>query len=419
MRLDYDILTIVMSCARRGDVGRMMSTCRTLHHAGVPHFLHGSLEIKSAEQLDSLCEFMRGDVRYRSLFLRDLDLAEYSRTLIEYSTPDTSFFKLISEYAQHLEALSIQNTSTLAFVMSSALSGLNNLHKLTIWAYSEELEWLLNEIQAPIRNLKISFWDDWSGNGELVVDPAVICASLKDCLEELDVSFVDFKTSDIQYSRLTTLRVEGSKFTEIEHIVGSFPNLSDFDFCMLHDVNTTSEREIEQHRMLNSEARRRGCWISLKRLESDLLSLYMLSVQSTVRNLKLRRRPGSPNEFGLHDGPRLQAVLLDTQPSSLEFSLPTPSFDISKLDGLLGPVQGCLTTLILTVEIHNFEYIDPTPELVSQTLAFCAQSRLSSDIFLEGNVVCVICVQHPASVSSRQVDLHWLNMWKSGLGPKY
>ncbi|KIP09298.1 hypothetical protein PHLGIDRAFT_12084 [Phlebiopsis gigantea 11061_1 CR5-6] len=357
MRLNYDILIAVMAFARRSDVGRVMSTCRTLYRAGVPHLLRGSIKIKSAAQLNLLCEYMRGDLPYRSRYLRGLDLSIYADSLTEDAAPPTPFVTLLSEYAQNLEALDITYTDTLASVLSSALSTSKSLRTLTISAYSWDLEHLLREIHAPIKALNITFEDEWHGDGVIDMDPAIICAPLKDYLEYLRVSDADFATSHIQYPRLKSLRVGGCKFAEIEHIFNSFPNLSNLDLRMHHGNDTLSALDIQEHRMLNIEAQQRGCWRSLRYLEADLLSLYMLGVQSTVDSLRL--------VFGLlneaRDGPRLRAVLSDTHPSNLELSLPMHGFDLSKLGDLLDPAKDRLTILLLTVEAHG--HVDPSPAL--------------------------------------------------------
>ena len=343
----------------------MTRTCRALHQSGARYLLQGDIKIWSPEQLDSLCQYISRDVASRSCYIRGLDLRVFAESLADpgKAVQTALFVTLFSEYAQNLETLNIAYTQPLATELPLVLSTLSRLRSLTLSAFSEDVEGLLERLQTPLRVLDISFTDNWSWEGVITADPAVVCAPLKDVLEVLEVNFVTFEASQVQYPRLTTLSVHGCKWAELEHIFHSFPNLANLSLSMLHDDDIEGLGDIEEHRALNVAARERGCWAGLRHLKSDPLSVYMLGVQSTVDTLNLASGGFLSN---IRDCDRLRAVLTDTRPAILALNLRAPSaLSTSKFGEVLAPAADRLTTLVASVETSGPPYTDPSTALVS------------------------------------------------------
>ena len=395
----------------------MTRTCRALHHSGARYLLQGDIRIWCPEELASLCQYISRDVAHRSRYIRSLDLEMYAEHVADSDeAPQTApFVTLLSEYAGNLETLSIAYTELLAAELNLVLPSLSHLRSLILSALSKDVEGLLKRVHSPLRVLNISLYDDWWTEG-ITADPAVICAPFKDVLEVLDVSDATFETSYVQYPSLTTLVVHGSEWAELKHIFQSFPNLANLRLLMFYELDDEGlEDTIDEYRMLNVADRERGCWAKLQRLESGLISAYMLGVQSIVGTLSLMNGDLRGN---IRDCDRLRAVLTDTRPAALILPLRIPStLSESKFGEVLAPAADRLTTLVVYVETSGPPFTHLSAALVS--INFTLPRTCSLCMPLESNTCSAVDFQgrdawHPPHLRVLVVILRCRLPFRSG-----
>lgn len=225
MRLNYDILISVMSFLKsRTDLRRMMSTCRMLNKAGVPHILDGQTWVGSPQKFLALCLFLYREPAYRFRHLRHLTLPYFSAVQVPVASSQlVQFFR----HAQYLETLKLYYPGLFCLScdeqVNSAISALASLRNISLFPISIESSAILRELQSPLRTLKISCGD----LDTYLSDLSPTLARFKDSLEELDIDHTRLPTPDVQYPRLITLRVELStpRTVVLRRMCTLFPNL--------------------------------------------------------------------------------------------------------------------------------------------------------------------------------------------------
>ena len=253
--------------------------------------------------------------------------------------------------------------------IAPALAALTNLRSLDFRGVSIRTLSILQMIQAPLTEVRL----DCRGL-ESPIDPAPVLAHLRDSLQTLDLFYVEFRSTNVQYQHVKTLHLQYCTCDELRPIILSFPNLRVLHMYPTDREFGSTDAELEERRIASvaSQATHRS-WLSLHRLSGSVFCLYMLGVQCRVDHLTVIC--ALDNE---ENSQKFAVVLNDTHPTSLNIEVNLLDFDHSLVPVTLAPVAETLSQLMLRLGFHGIDYEDPSCHIVSTMLKLVDSSSLTA-----------------------------------------
>ena len=373
MRLNYDILLVVMSLLRRKkDILRLACACRALYQAVIPYLLKGHVELKSQAHIVSFCHFMLRD-RSRFRYLRSLSFGDGNDDdLNEILDEETErLVPTMFKHASNLEVLLLdcdRFVSTESFCR--AIAELPSLSTFIVYLEDYECYRMFRGIKAPVKSVHIIPRDN-SPPPDEQPDAIYVVEPMKDSLEILHVTHFDAVFSmDTQYPKLVELYINGGLLTEIRPLIHSFPNLrrlriflEESNMPWVHE--DASLRQIIQHNILAQTHER---WKTLSQVSSDTHALRMFRIHSKVDYLNIEG-----DELTGEDLDDLFDVLSETRPRRLTFRCHEFPRNIQRLDHVLSPVSDMLEALRLDFVVKGREAKEPGPIIVRRQYLFSTE----------------------------------------------
>ena len=374
MKLNYDVLVAIMShlgdCSdsleSRRAIGRFMRTCRTLYAAGVSYIMDLPICLDKSQAIKSFYYFLLRDPARRFQYPRHLIIYNADPTTIE----PREMIAYILENALQIEKLVLRDADVVKSHkrIPPAICSLPNLLDFTLDSGSKEgLEEglrMLQKIKSPLRKVKFEFMYNTLYSAS---DPIQFLASVKDTLEELELTYVKFTSLAPQYPQFKRLTVTNDRPVVLEPLLRCFPNLRELYvtayaqnpwFSYFSDgVNFGAER------IKNQASQASNSWSSLDYLGGNPACLYALAVQCPVHYMYATVSINLDNEIEM-----LAAVISDSQPSSLSIDL---HCGYSTFDLKLLPLQAIsthaltrLTALKLRFQWGGRAWYDPSTQAV-------------------------------------------------------
>ncbi|KAJ3551419.1 hypothetical protein NM688_g4715 [Phlebia brevispora] len=344
VHLNYDVLVSLLSHLDSfQDLLSFMSTCRLLRTAGIPYIFETRMEICSDKKLASLCRFLLADNPRRLGFLKQLAVLTYPD-----SQETVELYLQVLKLAERLEEIEVWcGLPSLDSRIYTTLSNLTTIKTLTIRNLLFREAALLRRMRSPVEKVDISFqyYDQ-------PVDPVWLLHKFAPTLETLRVvlGIQQRDTPTTVYPRLHSLVAESCIFEKIGPLIDAFPNLCDLTIFSYRDEESIDEVAID--RRANQEAQRSRCWSAMERVLGDVLMLYRLGLNCSVRRLEIPWLESTGADRwtpSFHD--MFSAVLSDTRPSTLTLILRPAVFDISQFPAFMKAAPESLEKLIVTTYI--------------------------------------------------------------------
>ena len=158
MRLDFDVLSVVMShMLRRPDILSVMRTCKTVYAAGIPALLKRNVVFTKQQKLESFCDFILVDAPTRGKHIQGL---EFFPSVGEIKD-DGLVEKIVRvlKHASDLKRLVFQAAEN--FVASNAkiaqaFASLKGVKELRIQDGGAEIVKMLKTMQSPVEEINLN-----------------------------------------------------------------------------------------------------------------------------------------------------------------------------------------------------------------------------------------------------------------------
>ncbi|KAK7682646.1 hypothetical protein QCA50_014446 [Cerrena zonata] len=364
--LNYDILINIMSfltAIRRGLLFAMMKTCRTLYNAGTLYMLEDGVRLSGhISNMYSFNNFMLQNRAVRCSLVRRLSLNSSSGwTDWCPDTPEErSQFegKVLQDFCQIIQGCRNLRHLELAF-----FEGWLSPPKCVamVWptfSSIRTLEYVFVQRHDPIEQL-LPMWADslkWLcistlSNSVMVEpvdaaeDPRLPIRSLHN-LKALSLEFPGFSSEHraLRCPQLEALSIDKWNLIEIEHLIGSFPNIRNLHFrdpnldsWGLGSLDATRAHNIDWQSVQNQR------WPNLSYFYGSARALYTLAPQCKITHVNI----ALPDNNYHH----LNPILQDTMPSQLTLFIHLDS-DLTVIPTFPEAIDLPLTHLDLIIEVR-------------------------------------------------------------------
>ncbi|KAI0080144.1 hypothetical protein K474DRAFT_1704934 [Panus rudis PR-1116 ss-1] len=357
--LNEDVLVYIMSYIDSSrDVLSTMSTCKTMHDAGLS-VLFSKRWLPISSRPTSVLPYVHKHKERRAPMLRSV--------IIHPGMPADPRVLEVLTYASNLRELSIPNGEEFFSYsrLLHAITALTSLRNLIICGVGPIALKAVECIRSPLTSLTLIGKHD---SPRLVLSP--LLDRFSDSLRELSATFVDFQPTSQSFPHIHRLQLALSQQpTAAGDLVTAFPNVRALSLCDVSSV--TSQHHLPQHesrQMINSPS-----WKSLDYLKGDPEVLHNMSIDCPVRHLYLEPLRFMSNMHFLQDVfPSLQPRFLTVaglDPTSLVKWRPmfkkTPSVTHMHVDiftGVLGSefatISAYVTQILHTVKPLPLRYLE-------------------------------------------------------------
>lgn len=220
--IPFDVIFDLFSyLSDRGDMSRLMRTCKTVHRHGIPALLRDTIDVYH-KNLITLCRFFKADMsrcaHLRQLLVRDLNDA---------SKMGIQFFARVLQKATNIRHLHIGEDALTNRDLRTALSNMKSIQELKLSFWDDEAASFLTHTQSPVRRLQVHCLppDEWAIDS--YADILQHLASLQNELEELIVQWGSLceVPEGLRFPKVHTLHIYGCDAVEIRPIIVAFPNV--------------------------------------------------------------------------------------------------------------------------------------------------------------------------------------------------
>ncbi|OCH93044.1 hypothetical protein OBBRIDRAFT_379938 [Obba rivulosa] len=341
MRLNFDILTVLMVFLLQAELLALMSTCRTLRLAGIRRLVNIGTIIDD-RRFHSFMQYMHENRPSSYFHLKCLKIDIGRRSLPNKWVDD--FVKLMRE-ARFLSSLTLIHSEDFLRwdpKLAEAIIGVKSLKELIVSDAAVLTYQMGGKLRSSLEKLTINHMGPGYGH----MDPSPFVSHCQDTLEELHLSLCDRPSMTMSFPRLRTLEIEAccrSHHIHTDEILGLFPNLRNLTITMIEDDYGGLHPLVEGLREMNIASRSDKPWPNLDEVVADVLSLYSLALPSRVHRLVVYRAVTEENAA------KFAVVLEELRPTWLMFKTTLREFDFRDLPGLL-PRTLDLTHLSITVD---------------------------------------------------------------------
>ncbi|KAI0093831.1 hypothetical protein BDY19DRAFT_989366 [Irpex rosettiformis] len=285
MRLDFDVLFIIMDFLGALYVRPMMMTCSTLYERGIPCLFKDNLRI-TKRNMESFCSFMTRDLS------RCKHLIWVQFLFWRLREPLATQLVTILLHASKLEYLILDPMCLDADPrFADAVASLPSLNNVQINGQCQDISRVFCKAKGPISSVEAypaaqdgspaDFIKAFSGVKETLVQ-----LILRDAVWEVHY--------DIVYPKLTTLIMWDPQECTVQSLITSFPNLRHLSVVVRSRGDDENDpfgwiEDFDAERGANMATQARdGSWTHLETVRGDINILYALGLSCRVQNLHIR-----------------------------------------------------------------------------------------------------------------------------------
>ncbi|KAK7683601.1 hypothetical protein QCA50_013439 [Cerrena zonata] len=340
MPLNWDVLMLIMEFLDRRTLLAYMSTCHTLHRAGVPYLLSDPIRFKRSFNVKSFCQFALGDFPHR---LRCLHELEFPARFWLRKRDTITLLAQVLKYSPYLEKITIIRAERffgIDPILGDAIAESTSIKEFFLDGVGYEALSVLTRMQSPLESVDL-FID--AGAVENYPDPNEALERFALGLTHLKVRWVQMGMS-VQYPKVRILSIEDDNFVPIDLLIYVFPNLQSLTIS----TNTSEYLEMDQAELKrihlqNKKSQRSRSWPRLDYLEGDVTLLYCLAPTCRVRRLSAW--------VSSSDVDKLLVVCKNTQPESLKLYFHMDRLSVDELEKILK--SGDIRSISLTIDAYN------------------------------------------------------------------
>ncbi|KAF7792569.1 hypothetical protein EIP86_003663 [Pleurotus ostreatoroseus] len=366
MHLNFDTLAALIPwIEERQDLFSFISTCSALYRVGVPALLGFPCRITQTN-LAAFHSFLLSKGPSSFLWIRDLALYCYVR-------PDeVEMVRDILNRARNIERLTsdggMLDQDPKEYRVLATMQALRHLELDFCRDSMSEVLAALAELHAPIRHLMIKFCSE---KVDVLAALATFCHTLEYAAIS-DVSLLKPTQSDLRYTNLTSLSLVSVKNMKLSILAPAFPNLTELQVMLDIDGQAVEQMRTDNERFQRKHPEQ--SW-RLESLTGDAASLYALSFQNMVHNVKIL----CLEEFDEGDADQVGMALTPLRPLTLSMDdLNEPIYEMPWLSQVLADGWYELVRLDLELTLHNMDSIDEHQEQLDtlfEQLAVAASSK--------------------------------------------
>lgn len=345
-RLNYDVVNHVMSMFRgpeeRASLLRLMETCRTVRTLGVRHLLLPGVRISPSFNQESFHAFM-----FASPFTRFSCL----RRLFIDPPHDCELLVEVLQRSHMLENLHIDNCHQFIsghLGLSSGISLMENLRSLRIHDADQRTCDLLSKLGPRLEFISLHGHRRWPAQDNPPLDTSHLLSSAAAGLESLDLSYSYLPEPNLHFPKVTWLRVEVPQPTNLANFLSGFPVLERLHISWIgpNRLGRGFSGKLREIREVSEPWASDRSWPSIRELNCDVPCLYGMAISCRVDYLNV-------DEVFRQELPLMPAVLSQTRPTCLDFSVCSSEFDMDKLPELLRQAPSTLTRLEASFTIDD------------------------------------------------------------------
>lgn len=286
LKLNFDILLMLMDYVDRKDVLSLMQTCHFMYVEGIPALLRYPVVLSYERDFGSFCEFMLASPFIRPRYLRELIMGSTARFPKEL----VNRLVLVLTRAEGLEKFTIacENDPSEAAVMA-ALAATTSITHLSIESPNATVAQVLQEWKSAVTKVAVSFderrligqSDDFRMRN---LDPTWIFAPLAHSVREMQAIWPRYFSANIVFPAVDTLQVHAYRPAALSATMRAFPHLRRLivSFEMGFDPD-----KLLRERHENEVGEESEHWRRLEYVQGDVGSVYVCSLPCTVEHLDL------------------------------------------------------------------------------------------------------------------------------------
>lgn len=332
IRLNVDVMDVIMSHSDRETVSRLMKTCRNLNREGARYLLTEDPSLNNPSQVVSLVRFFKGEEsRLRLGLLRGLSIekgalwsdAYYSEQFIVNNLSE--LFVDIAADACNFERLKMANCITFFKDQggSSSITGIWTLKKIELTTFNRNVGLMLQELQS--RLVDVTILDDTRCLPQEDRDVLRLLRNSCSTLHTLTVRMTVFLTHEFIYPHMRVLTLERIWPLATRRYVHAFPGLEELRTvrCGGFDLSIYSLQSMRAENT-GSERPPQGSWQSLRLYNGSLVALWALGIQQHIPQLRLFSRCKNPDKEPFR-ALMLRDVVVETRPTDLYVEIYDPT----------------------------------------------------------------------------------------------